>query len=157
MTCTAWTEPGSEVAFVVALSNADVVRLAAGRSVTPEPWRHFFGNVTQGPRRGFPYAHGFEALAAYCGLEPGAVEKIDFDACGMALDVWSDQEGDGRIDFSEILPFQSLGVESLGGVQRTDKADKCGNTFPAESHATCSGRLGVRKCRTWFDVFFESR
>jgi len=56
---------------------------------------------------------------------------------------------------NELIEFQDLGVEGLGDLRQTGKADRCGNTFPAESHATCSDRPGT--CGTWLDVFFESR
>lgn len=153
VTCNAWTDAESEVAFVVTLSDDDTLLLASGVSVRAEPWRHFFGNVTKGPEGDFPFAHGFEALAAHCGQETDS--EIDLTECGSSLYVWADYSGDGNLDPAELLEFEDLGVESLGGVRKTGKKDKCGNTFPAESHAKCSGQPG--KCGTWLDVFFESR
>lgn len=155
LTCTAWTAPESEVAFVVSLSNDDFLLLAAGLPVRAEPWRHFFGNVTKGPEGDFPFAHGFEALAAHCGQDPEANSEIDLTECGLSLYVWVDHSGDGNLHPDELLEFQDLGVESLGNVRKTGKKDKCGNTFPAESHAICFDHPG--KCGTWLDVFFESR
>jgi hypothetical protein len=153
VTCTAWTSRGSEVAFVVSLSEADLSLLATGLPVRAEPWRHFFGNVTKGPAGAFPFANGFEALAAYCGQS--ASSEIDLTECRSSLHVWADRSTDGYLDRDELLALQDLGVEALGNVRKTGKKDRCGNTFPAESHATCSGRPG--KCGTWLDVFFESR
>jgi hypothetical protein len=156
-TCTAWTEPGSEIAFLVALSDDDVLLLSDGISVRAEPWRHFFGNVTMGPEGDFPFVHGFAALAEYCGQNPDANSGIDLTRCGQSLHVWDDRSGDGSIDPDEFLDFQDLGVESLGDVRATDKMDKCGSTFPVESHAICSSHPGNGKCGTWLDVFFEPR
>ncbi len=154
VTCTGWTEPESEIAFVVALSNDDMLSLSDGLYVPAEPWRHFFGNVTMGPEGNLPFSHGFEALAAHCGLDPKATTEIDFTECGSSLYVWSDN-GDGDIDPHELLELGDLGVESLGDLRETGKRDACGNTFPVESHATCSARPG--RCGTWLDVFLEPR
>lgn len=153
ITCSAWTAPESDVAFVVTLSGDDMMLLGAGLSVRAEPWRHFFGNVTKGPEGDFPFANGFQALAAHCGQDPGS--EIDLTECGLSLHVWADRSGDGNIDPDELLEFQDLGVEFLGDVRKTGKQDKCGNTLAAESHATCSGHPGT--CGTWLDVFFEAR
>ena len=155
LTCTAWIAPESEIAFVVTLSDDDTLLLAAGLSVRAEPWRQFFGNVTKGPEGDFPFAHGFEALAAHCGQNLETSSEIDLIECGLSLHVWADRSGDGNLDPDELLEFQDLGVESLGDVRKTGKTDKCGNTLPAESHATCSDHPGT--CGTWLDVFFESR
>lgn len=155
LTCTAWTVADSDVAFVVTLNADDILLLAAGQSVRAEPWRHLFGNVTKGPAGDFPFAHGFEALAAFCGDDPAATLRIDLTQCGASLYAWADHSGDGRLAIDELIPFQELGISSLGDVRSTDKQDKCGNTFPAESHAFCADRPG--KCGTWLDVFFESR
>ncbi len=160
VTCTGWTAPESDVAFVVALSDADMFSLADGLYVPAQPWRHFFGNVTMGPEGDFPYAHGFEALADFCGLGEATL-KIDFTdemalgECGSFLHVWSDRSGDGVITPDELLEFKDLRIESLGDVRETEKKDKCGNTFPAESFVTCADRPG--KCGLWLDVFFEPR
>ncbi|MCP3959880.1 MAG: hypothetical protein GY719_18705 [bacterium] len=173
VTCTGWTAPDSEIAFVVALSDDDMLSLADGLHVPVEPWRHFFGNVTMGPDGGFPYAHGFEALADFCGLDPSSTSKIDFSEertepilwhgktmtlveCGLSLQVWADRSGDGVIAPDEIFGFQDLGIESLSDVAKTDKRDRCGNMFPVESHATCYD-LANRACGTWLDVFFAPR
>ena len=154
--CTAWIAPDSEMAFVVALNDDDMLMLlAAGQPVRAEPWRHFFGNVSQGTGGDFPFAQGFEALASYCGQDPDATSEIDLTECGAFLHAWVDRSGDGQIDPDELVEFQELGIASLGEVRSTDKKDKCGNTFPAESHATCIDRPG--RCGTWLDVFFESR
>jgi hypothetical protein len=155
LTCTGWTAPDTEVAFVVTLNDDDMLLLAAGQSVRAEPWRHFFGNVTKGVGGDFPFAHGFEALAAFCGQNPEDTLSIDLTECGERLYAWADRSADGRLDVDELVPFQELGIASLGNVRSTEKQDKCGNTFPAESHATCVDRPG--KCGTWLDVFFESR
>jgi len=155
LTCTEWTIPKSEVAFVVTLNDVDMLLLAAGQSVRAEPWRHFFGNVTKGPAGDFPFGHGFEALAAYCGHDPDDTVEIDLTECGASLYAWADRSGDGRLDLDELVAFQELGISSLGNVRSTDKQDKCGNTFPVESHALCADRPG--KCGTWLDVFFDSR
>lgn len=155
LTCTAWTASDSQVAFVVSLSEDDMLLLAAGQSVRAEPWRHFFGNVSMGLDGDFPYAQGFEALAAYCGQNPDAISEIDFTACGSFLYAWVDRSGDGRLDLEELVEFQELGIASLGEVRSTGKTDKCGNTFPAESHATCTDSPG--RCGTWLDVFFAPR
>lgn len=155
VTCTGWTAPESEIAFVVALSDDDMLSLSNGLYVPAQPWRHFFGNVTMGPEGSFPFAHGFEALAAHCGLDPEGTSDIDLAECGSSLHVWGDGNGDGHIDPGELLEFQDLGVESLGDLRTTGKKDACGNTFPAESHATCADHPG--KCGTWLDVFFEPR
>lgn len=152
-TCTAWLEPGSEIAFVVALSNEDMFHLLQGDPVRAEPWRHFFGNVTQGPAGDHPYAHGFEALAAYCTQDPEAKPEIDLTVCGDSLFTWDDRDGDGNIDLSELLEFKQLGITALGDVRKTGKTDKCGNTFPVESSAVCS----KGKCGTLLDVFFQPR
>jgi hypothetical protein len=157
VTCTAWTEPGSEIAFVVALSKDDEFRLQSGVSVHVEPWRHFFGNVTMGPAGDFFFVHGFAALAAHCGQASDATSQIDLTECGASLQVWEDRSGDGDIDSAELLDFQDLGIVSLGNVRKTGKKDRCGNTFPAESHATCSSHPGDGTCGTWLDVFFEQR
>lgn len=168
--CTEWTAPETDIAFVVALSHDDRIRLFEGSSVDAQPWRHFFGNVTMGPEGDFPYEHGFEALAAHCGMDPKSTTKIDFTApsrakpgirektipiaeCGQSLHVWADRSRDGIISFDELLEFQDLGIESLSDVRETGKEDKCGNTFPFESHATCSDG----KCGMWLDVFFVPR
>lgn len=155
LSCTAWTAPGSETAFVVALNDDDVLLLATGHSVRAEPWRHFFGNVSEGIAGDFPFAQGFEALAAYCGQDPDATSEIDLTECGSFLHAWVDRSGDGRLDPDELVGFQELGIASLGSVRSTGKKDKCGNTFAAESHATCTDRPG--RCGTWLDVFFEPR
>lgn len=154
VSCTAWTSPGSEVAFVVSLSEGDMSRLAVAEPVRVEPWRHFFGNVTKGPAGDFPFGNGFQALAAYCG-QSGDDREIDLTECGSSLYAWTDRNADGAVDVAELYELQDLGVEALGDVRRTGKKDRCGNTFPAEAHATCSGRPG--RCGTWLDVFFESR
>lgn len=154
ISCTAWTAPDSDVAFVVSLSADDLLRLVHGASIATEPWRHFFGNVTQSADGKFPFAHGFQALASHCEQDPQAEAKIDLTQCGSSLHVWADRNSDGRIAAEEILEFQDLGIEALGTVRQTGKADKCGNTFPAESHATC---FDSGTCGTWLDVFFESR
>ena len=78
---------------------------------------------------------------------------LDLGECGERLYAWVDRSADGRIEAAELVEFSQLGISSLGNVRATDKMDKCGNTFPAESHALCAGR----KCGTWLDVFFESR
>jgi hypothetical protein len=155
LTCTAWTAPDSGVAFLVALNVDDMSLLAAGQPVHAEPWRHFFGNVTMGIGGDFPFAQGFEALAAYCGQDPDATSEIDLTECGSLLYAWVDRSGDGQIDPVELVEFQELGIASLGSVRSTGKKDKCGNTLPAESHVTCTDRPG--RCGTWLDVFFESR
>lgn len=155
LSCTAWTAPDSEMAFVVALNDDDVLLLATGQSVRAEPWRHFFGNVSKGIAGDFPFAQGFEALAAFCGQDPDTTSEIDLTGCGAFLHAWVDRSGDGRLDPDELVEFQELGIASLGGVRSTGKRDKCGNTFPAESHATCVDRTG--RCGTWLDVFFEPR
>lgn len=155
VSCTAWTAAGSEVAFVVRLSGGDLSHLAAGLPVRVQPWRHFFGNVTRGPAGDFPFANGFEALAAHCGPEADAGSEIDLAACGASLYAWADRNADGEIDPDELAALEDLGIEALGGLRKTGKKDRCGNTFPAESHATCAGRPG--HCGTWLDVFFASR
>lgn len=151
--CTAWTSPGSDVAFVVRLSDGDLSRLAAGAPVRVQPWRHLFGNVTRGTDGDFPFANGFEALAAHCGQSAGA--EIDLTACGASLYAWADRSADGEIDAGELVALEDLGIVALGDLRTTGKKDRCGNTFPAESHATCADRPG--HCGTWLDVFFESR
>jgi len=108
-----------------------------------------------GPEGDFPYAHGFAALAAHCGLDPEATSEIDFTECGSSLHVWSDLNSDGDIDPVELLELRDLGIQSLGDLRETGKRDACGNTLPYESHATCSGREG--RCGTWLDVFFVQR
>lgn len=155
LTCTEWTIPESEVAFVVTLNDVDMMFLAAGQSVRAEPWRQFFGNVTKGPAGDFPFAHGFEALAAHCGHDPYGTDEIDLTECGELLYAWADRSGDGRLDLDELVAFPDLGISSLGVVRSTDKQDKCGNAFPVESHALCTDRPG--KCGTWLDVFLGSR
>ena len=175
VSCTGWTDPQSEIAFIVALSEDDMLRVAGGIHVPAQPWRHFFGNVTMGPDGGFPYAHGFEALAAYCGKDPKTTSRIDFieesktkegaehgeatsiAECLESLHVWADHNSDGVMAPEELLELQDLGIESLGNVRKTGKRDKCGNTFPVESHATCSGRPGEGPCGLWLDVFFVPR
>lgn len=153
ITCTAWLEPGSENAFVVSLSGEDMLQLLEWDSVRPEPWRHFFGNVTMGPEGDHPYDTGFAALAAYCGQDPKTNPEIDLTECGGSLFVWNDRDGDGQIDVEELLDFQDLGITALDEVKTTGKKDKCGNTFPAESNAICSHG----KCGTVLDVFFQPR
>lgn len=153
LTCTGWTAPETDVAFLVTLNEEDTLFLAVGQSVRAEPWRHMFGNVTKGSAGDFPYAHGFEALAAFCGQDPDDGVALDLGECGERLYAWVDRSADGRIEAAELVEFSRLGISSLGNVRATDKMDKCGNTFPAESHALCAGR----KCGTWLDVFFESR
>lgn len=108
-----------------------------------------------GPEGDFPYAHGFEALAAHCGLDSETTSEIDFAECGSSLHVWSDLDGDGDIEPNELLALGDLGVQSLGDVRQTGKQDACGNLLPYEAHATCTGRNG--KCGTWLDVFFVRR
>lgn len=153
VSCTAWLEPGSEVAFVVALSDADMLGLLGGASVLADPSRHFFGNVTMGPQGDHPYEHGFAALAAHCGQDPDADSEIDLTECGATLFAWDDRNGDGSIDIGELLDFQDLGITALGDVRTTGKKDKCGNTFRFESKATCS----QGRCGTVLDVFFQPR
>ncbi|HEX2163573.1 MAG TPA: hypothetical protein VHM02_06455 [Thermoanaerobaculia bacterium] len=155
VTCTAWTSPGSDVAFVVRLSAGDLSRLAAGLAVRAQPWRHFFGNVSKGPAGDFPFANGFEALAAHCGQGAEDGSEIDLAACGSSLFAWADRSADGELDPGELVALPDLGVEALGDLRRSGKQDRCGNTFPAESHALCAGRPGP--CGTWLDVFFASR
>lgn len=155
VSCTSWLAPESDIAFIVSLSEDDMLRLSDGLYVSAQPWRHFFGNITKGPNGDRPYEHGFEALAAHCGLDPGASSEIDFAECGSSLHVWSDHNGDGDIDPDELLAFGDLGIESLGDLRSTGKKDGCGNTFPYEAHATCTGQNG--KCGTWLDVFFIQR
>lgn len=155
LTCTAWTAPDSEMALVVALNDDDILLLAAGQSVRAEPWRHFFGNVSKGIGGDFPFAQGFEALAAYCGQDADTTSEIDLTECGSFLHAWVDRSGDGRLDPDELVGLQELGITSLGDVRSTGKKDKCGNTFPAESHAGCTDRPG--RCGVWLDVFFEPR
>ena len=155
ISCTAWTSPETDVAFVIKLNSVDTSQLAAGVPVRAQPWRHFFGNVTKGPDGEFPFAHGFEALATHCGQSSGDNFEINLSECGSSLHAWADRSGDGYIDPEELIEFQTLGIEALGDVRRTGKKDQCGNTFPAESHARCSNRPG--RCGTWLDVFFESR
>jgi hypothetical protein len=154
-TCTSWLAPESDIAFVVSLSEDDLLLLANGLDVPAEPWRHFFGNVTKGPEGDFPYANGFEALAAHCGLAPEATSEIDFAECGSSLRVWNDLDGNGDIAPDELLELGDLGIQSLGDVRKTGKRDTCGNILPYEAHATCAGRSG--KCGTWLDVFFVQR
>lgn len=153
--CNSWVALESDLAFVVSLSEVDIVRLVTGLPVRAEPWRHFFGNITMGPEGDFPYVHGFEALAAHCGLEPETTSEIDFAECGSSLYVWGDLDGDGDIEHNELLELGDLGVQSLGVVRQTGKQDRCGNLLPYEAHATCTGRNG--KCGTWLDVFFVRR
>lgn len=155
VSCTAWTAPESDVAFVVRLSDADLVGLAAGSSVRVEPWRHFFGNVTQGPDGDFPFGNGFEALADHCGQSGDADAEIDLTACGSSLYAWADRSADGQVDADELVALGDLGIEALGELRKTGKQDRCGNTFPAEAHAFCVDHPG--RCGTWLDVFFESR
>lgn len=152
-TCSAWLEPGSEIAFVVALSNEDMFHLLDWEPVRAEPWRHFFGNVTQGPGGDHPYEHGFAALANYCGQDPALVSEIDLTQCGGSLFTWDDRNVDGNIEIHELLELQDLGITALGDVRQTGKKDKCGNTFRVESNAICSHG----KCGTVLDVFFQSR
>jgi len=154
-TCTGWTERETDIAFVVTLDSADLAQLWNGQEVKAQPWRQFFGNVTRGPNGDFPYDHGFEALAVHCGLDPSSTAKIDFASCQGTLHAWNDRDANGAIALGELVPFENLGIVSLSDVQRTDKTDKCGNTFPAESQASCVGLPG--KCGTWLDVFFEPR
>ena len=153
VTCNSWPEPDGEVAFVVALSEDDLLALSGGFSVRATPWRHFFGNVTMAPDGDFPFEHGFSALAAHCDQEGAA--DLDLSACEPSLHVWEDRSGDGDIDPDEIRELGDLNIESLGGLRETGKQDSCGNRFPFESHATCSGHPG--RCGTWLDVFFEPR
>ncbi len=154
-TCTAWTEPGTKIVFVTKLSPGDYRAIQSGKEVEVEPWRHLFGNVTQGPLGEFPYAHGFEALAAHCGMPIDGLSEVKFQNCGATLQVWADRDADGRIELKELVPFSELRIEALSNVRETDKADRCGNTFPAESDASCLELPG--KCGIWLDVFFESR
>lgn len=153
--CNSWVAPETDLAFVVSFSHDDIVRLVTGLPIRAEPWRHFFGNITMGPEGDFPYAHGFEALAAHCGLDSETTSEIDFAECGSSLHVWSDLDGDGDIEPNELLALGDLGVQSLGDVRQTGKQDACGNLLPYEAHATCTGRNG--KCGTWLDVFFVRR
>lgn len=153
VTCTAWLEPGSEIAFGVALSDNDMLHLLEGAPVRAEPSRHFFGNVTMGPQGDHPFENGFAALAAYCGQDPVANSEIDLTECGASLYVWDDRNGDGKIDIEELLDFQDLGITSLGDVRKTGKRDRCGNTFRFESNATCSHGT----CGKLLDVFFQPR
>lgn len=131
-----------------------MLSLADGVPVLAEPWRHFFGNVTMGSEGDFPFAHGFEALAARCNQDPDA-SRLDLTECGHSLYAWADRSGDGIISPEELVELSYLGIEFIGGVRTTDKTDKCGNTFAFESHATCVDRPG--RCGTWLDVFFEPR
>lgn len=156
VTCNSWVAPNSDIAFIVSLSDEDLGRLSTGQHVPAEPWRHFFGNVTRGPKGDYPFVHGFEALAVHCGLEPGTTSGIDFAECGSStLHVWNDLDADGVLDPDEVLDLADLGVQSLGNVRRTGKKDACGNQLPYEAHATCADRSG--KCGTWLDVFFIRR
>lgn len=152
-TCTAWLEPGSGIAFLVSLSDDDQLRLLGGESVRAEPWRHFFGNVTEGPQGDHPYQNGFAALGAHCGQDTAASSEIDLTTCGSSLYAWDDLNGDGDIALDELLGFQELGIASLGNPRRTGKKDKCGNTFRFESNAICS----EGRCGKVLDVFFERR
>ena len=155
VSCNTWTKPGSEVAFVVALSADDLLALSSDVSVRVEPWRHLFGNVTMGPGGDFPFEHGFAALAAYCQSDLLRRSFIDFSECEQALHVWEDRSGDGDIDPGEVLELADLDIDDLGDIQETRKRDSCGNRFPFESHATCAGQPG--RCGVWLDVFFEPR
>lgn len=155
VSCNSWPKPGSGVAFVVVLSADDSLALSGGVAVPAEPWRHFFGNVTMGPDGDFPFEHGFDALSAHCGVDPGERGLIDFAECQQLLHVWHDWSGDGYLDPGEVLELTDLDIETLSGIRLTDKRDSCGNLFPFESHATCNGRDG--RCGVWLDVFFEPR
>jgi|GEM_PF-4194492 hypothetical protein len=149
ITCTGWTAPDNEaIGFVAALSEADLTSLAAG-PIPVQPSLHLFGNVTRGPLGDFPFPHGFDALASFCG-QPGTAE-IDLTACGERLFVWVDN-GDGAIAAHEVQRFDTLGVASLGRVRQVGKQDQCGNRALYESHATCVDRPG--RCGTWIDIFF---
>lgn len=156
LTCTGWPSAESEIAFVVALGESDKFSLAYGLSVPVEPWRHFFGNITMGPRGGFPFAHGFEALAANCGEHASeSLSEIDLDLCEPSLQAWRDRNADGVIDPRELLDVAELGIEALGDYRETGKRDGCGNVLPYESAATCAGSEG--RCGVWLDVFFVPR
>ena len=155
VSCNTWTKPESEVAFVVTLSAGDLQVISGGLSVRVEPWRHLFGNVTIGPGGGFPFEHGFAALAAYCQTDLLRRSSIDFSECEQVLHVWEDRSGDGNIDPHEIFKLADLDIDDLGDIQETRKRDSCGNQFPFESHATCAGKPG--RCGVWLDVFFEPR
>lgn len=154
LTCTSWTAPGSDIAFVISLSHDDMLRLIEGDlPLSAEPYRHFYGNVTKGPLGDFPYAHGFEALAEYCGQDSDG--EIDLTGCGSSLYAWADLDADGVIALGELVELQDLGIESLGSSRVTGKQDQCGNTFSPEVHATCAGNPG--RCGTWLDIFFAVR
>ncbi len=149
ITCTGWTAPDNEdIGFITALGEEELASLASG-PLTVEPSRHLFGNVTRGLLGDFPYQHGFDALAAYCGQS--GVSEIDLSSCGERLFVWVD-DGDGAIAAGELRPFGALGIQSLGQVRKVGKGDKCGNRDLFESHAKCLGRPG--QCGTWVDIFF---
>ena len=151
--CTAWIEPGSDIAILVAMSAEDSLHLLNGNSLRAEPPRHFFGNVTLGPEGDRPFAHGFAALATHCEQDAEVGIEIDLTDCGASLYAWNDRNADGNIDIAELVTLQDLGIKSLGDLRKTGKKDTCGNTFPFESHAICSNG----KCGTWLDIFFESR
>ena len=150
ITCTGWTATDNEdIGFIATLSGEDLTSLASG-PIPVQPSVHLFGNVTRGLTGGFPYQHGFEALAAYCG-QAGASE-IDLTSCGEQLFVWVDN-GDGAIAADELRQFDALGIESLGDVRQVGKRDRCGNRGLYESHAKCVDQPG--RCGTWIDIFFK--
>jgi hypothetical protein len=150
-TCTAWLEPGSGIAFVVALSDVDMFQLLDWKPIAAEPSRHFFGNVTMGPEGDHPYANGFEALAARCGQDPNS--DLDLTECGASLFAWEDRDSDGLIEVQGLLEFQDLGITALSDPRTTGKKDKCGNAFRVESNAIC----GQGRCGTVLDVYFQPR
>jgi hypothetical protein len=153
VSCTAWFEPGSENALIITMNADEMFRVAQWDSVRAQPWRHFFGNVTEGPEGDHPYKHGFAALAAYCGQDPTTHAEIDLTKCGESLFAWVDRDFDGEIEIEELLDFPALGIKSLGHLRRTGLRDNCGNKFPFESDAICANG----KCGTVLDVFFQPR
>jgi hypothetical protein len=149
ITCTRWTKPDNkDIGFIAALSEEDWAILELG-ILPAAPSLHLFGNVTRGPAGGFPFQHGFEALASFCGQSDAS--EIDLTSCSERLVVWVDN-GDGAIAADELQQFDELGIESLGQVREVGKQDECGNLDLFDSHAKCIGHPG--RCGTWIDIFF---
>jgi hypothetical protein len=151
ITCTSWTKPDNEdIGFIAALSEEELASLASG-SLPVEPSLHLFGNITRGPHGDFPFLHGFDALASFCGQSDAS--EIDLSSCCEQLVVWVDN-GDGAIAADELQQFDELGIESLGQVREVGKQDECGNVDLFESHAKCVDHPG--RCGTWIDIFLAT-
>lgn len=139
----AWTQPKSDVAFVVLDRNGNGI-IDSGLEL--------FGNETR-MTNGTVASNGFQALADLDGNNDGEIDLND--AVYYQLLLWFDRDHDGVSDPDELVGLQNAGVTTIFLHYREGRRrDQSGNTyrFRGEALVTTSGQQVPRKV---FDVYLK--